>query len=210
MATLHEHWQSTGADFAAGVALLAQHGPDLVTKNILTRLKMLAYTGEQPSAYETGKLAYALGKIGSIDSIQPIQPIQSNQSKQSNQSVKSSDTAKALHKAHSHHHALMVTAETDAERAEHATKIMEEIIPALDEEYDRLKAGGPSNSSDDLKGEPKKSEADKLRRLQSLRTRIGQLKKKLLNPKDLKTKQKYETELAEKTAEKERLEAELS
>jgi len=105
----------------------------------------------------------------------------------------------------------MVTAATDGERGEHATAIMEEIIPKLDAEYDRPKGGAVPQASP-LEG-GKGGDDDgiaKMKRLQSLRTRIGQLKKKLLNPKDLKTKQKYETELAEKIAEKERLEQDLS
>lgn len=246
--TLLRIWQHHyNSDFAAGVQLLARHGPEMVTKNILTRLRVVAFSGQEPNAYEVGKLEYALSKISAVEA--PIDPpegsppqsplrgevrgkpgIQTNKPKASDalppaggagggklsgetDSAITSPRAKELHKAHAHHHALMVTADTDAERAEHAGKIIEEIVPALDAEYDRLKAGGKEEAEQpELAVAPitNKTEADKLRRLQSVRTRIGQLKKKLANPKDLKQKQKYETELAEKEAERDRLQQELS
>ncbi len=211
-----EHWQKSGSDFAAGVALLREHGPDRVTKSIMERLLRVAYTGEQPNAYELGKLTDALGKISLTPGPSPMErgvpltePSTSPLSIGEGSGVRlTSDRAKELHKLHSHHHTLMVTAQDDATRAEHATTIMEEIIPKLDAEYDRLKGNGVESPIEAGKGGD--DGVAKMRRLQSLRTRIGQLNNKLKKPKDLKQKHKYENELAEKTAEKERLESELS
>ncbi len=213
-----EHWQKSGSDFAAGVALLREHGPDRVTKSIMERLLRVAYTGEQPNAYELGKLTDALGKISLTPDPSPemegrrdddaAHPTLPSISGEGSGVGLTSDRAKELHKLHSHHHTLMVTAQDDATRAEHATAIMEDIIPNLDEEYARLKGHGAASPTEAGKGGD--DGVAKMRRLQSLRTRIGQLNNKLKKPKDLKQKHKYENELAEKTAEKERLESELS
>jgi len=218
--TLLEHWQKNGSDFPAGVSLLAQHGSDLVTKTILARLKIVAFTGEQPNTYELGKLTGALGKITTAQLSESLKLSESSPAQQrttnnqqpatSNQQRPTSDKAKELHKLHAHHHTLMATAFTDADRAKHSAIIMQEILPALDAEYARLKGNAEPPGALAVAPILNFTDADKLRRLQSLRTRIGQLKKKLLNPKDLKTKQKYETELAEKEAERDRLQAELA
>lgn len=66
--------------------------------------------------------------------VEPLPPVATEQPKLT------SDEAKRLHKEHAHYHTLMVAATTDEERAMYARKIMDDINPALDREYDRLRA----------------------------------------------------------------------
>ena len=128
--------------------------------------------------------------------------------------VAATDRTRALHKLHSHHHALMVAATTDEERGEHARKIMREILPELDAEYDRIRAGAtaePPQKTVEMEQGPILNTMQMMKRLASVCTRIARLKNHLI-PKapDKKRRAQLEKELTEKTAEKERLENELA
>lgn len=133
-----------------------------------------------------------------------------------------SDRARALHKAHSRAHALMSAAKTDEERAQYAREIMEDILPALDAEYDRLRAEAAAKE----RGETEASTATEpdaptgpilnaadtrtFKKLQSVRSRISTLKGKIKSEKDPAKKAKWQKELQDKTAERDRLEKELA
>ena len=226
--TLHDIWQRDHAgDFAAGVALLVQHNPNAVAKAILARLQTLAATGAYVGNYEQGKLAYALQ--GSLASAQTPDARQGDaMRKTKDQSLKTahepppptqpdpkltSEKAIALHKEHAHVHALMVAAATDDERAKYARDIMQRIIPALDAEYDRLRAAqsGAPIQVDNTGLAPilTTSTAADYKKLQSVRSRISTLKGKIKKETDPKKKAKWERELETKIAERERLEEKL-
>lgn len=234
MSTLHDIWQHHyDSDFAAGVRLLVEHNPGAVTKQILTRLRMLASGADYIGEYERGKLAYALHLTllpADLDAPQPVREKISANPPAAQQEVRvttdapdeklRSDLAIALHKEHSHVHALLVAATTDEQRAEYARDIKERIIPALDAEYDRLREAAKSGA--DLKSRPDAEDnttpgpiltagdARAFKKLQSVRSRISTLRKKIPTEKDPKRKLKLEQELETKLAEKERLENELS
>lgn len=136
----------------------------------------------------------------------------------SNPESLTSDTAKALHKRQSHLHALLTAATTDAERARISKEIMEDIAPALDVEYDRLRAlksgavtepppaAEPASAPSLTKGN-----AADFKKLQSVRSRISRLKNELIPAaKDAKRKTKLEKELSDKIQERERLEKMLA
>ncbi len=132
-----------------------------------------------------------------------------------NAPIVSSPLAKSLHKRHDHVHALLTAAKTDEERAKYAKEIMEDIVPALDAEYDRLRAG--------VQAEPvavhpgsipgtilSTGDARTFKKLQSVRSRISTLKGKIKTEKNPDRKAKLQQELEDKTTEKERLENELA
>jgi len=221
MSTLHDIWQHHYAgDFAAGVRLLADHGPHTVTRKIMQRLQMLAATGAYVGKYESDKLAAALHSIAAGDddtlpppaakkTAAPTAPAAVPTSPEATTTEK----AKALHKAQAYEHAQMVTADTDEQRAQHAIAIMEDIVPALDKEYDALRAGDqePGQQTDEIAVHPilDLGDAKKLKRLQSVRSRISNIKKKLAQAQTPARKQELEKQLAENTAQKELLEKEL-
>lgn len=223
MTTLYDIWlRDSPGDFAAGVLLLARHdGAKHLTRTTWQRLQTLAATGDYIGTYNQGKLenalratlpAVALAKAGNAPTALPPVPVPPPAP---HPSPLTSDKAIALHKEHAHVHALMVAATTDEERAEHARDIMERIIPALDAEYDRLRAAqspGDFKSPGDSEAVPvvaPKPAAD-FKKLQSLRSRISTLRKKIPLEKDPKRKAKLEQELSDKITERERLDAELA
>lgn len=249
MNTLLDTWKKDHAsDFAAGVRLLIAHKPDAVTKNILSRFQKLIATGIKPNKYEVGKLYDALLKISNPVGMPsasapatntpsstpqeaapapaaeqqsappvslPVPPLPSD-----SDPVLTSALAKSLHKEHAHIHALMVSATTDADRARYAKDIIERIIPALDREYDRLRATASgtepaAQEENEMNTTPgpilNSTDMANFKRLQSVRSRISRLKNELIpQADDAKRKAKLEKELAEKLAEKEKLEAALA
>lgn len=223
--TLFDTWKRDHAsDFAAGVRLLTAHNPGAVTRAILSRLQTLATTGDYVGRYEWGKLEYALQRSPSPETApslivtrpQAAVPVP-EQVQQQHGSAMTSDRAKELHKEHAHVHALMVSATTDAERAKYAADIMQRIIPALDAEYDRLRAleqvlQGMEEADQHAPTRPilNKSDASAFKKLQSVRSRISTLRKKLQKEKDPDKKARWERELEAKITERERLENELS
>jgi len=240
MTTLHDIWQHHyDSDFAAGVRLLVEHNPGSVTSNILRRLQELAFTpGSYVGEYEKGKLRNALqGTV--VDTPTPAIPPTGGEFVETTATEKApgtraiavmpplhsgdgkgltSELAVALHKEHSHVHALLVSATTDEQRAEYSRDIMERIIPALDAEYDRLRAESKREMTpnDAMPNDESPApiltagDARAFKKLQSVRSRISTLRKKIPQEKDPKRKLKLEQELEEKLAEKERLEAELA
>jgi len=202
--TLLEYWQQNKGTFAEGVALVKIHCPGALTKKMLQRLNTMAVTGETPGEYELGKLTNALKSTEAPDgttiapSIDEPEPMRESVTVQGN-SPSTTARAKELHKSHAHVHATMVTADTDADRADAAREIMGDIIPELDAEYDKLREG------DTTAEKPAHTPVD-FRKLHSLRTRIARLKKIIPNQKNAQQKAKLEAELADKLAQKAKLE----
>jgi hypothetical protein len=220
MKNLHDYFQQhTDHTFAAAVRLLREHAPRAVTPRMLLRLEQIVLCGEVAGEYEWGKVRGAL-------EASPPGPLSKRRGGDVEESAVDATSpplllerglggeARRLHKEHSHTHALLVSATTDAERAEYARNIMVEIIPALDAHYDALRAGGPESSGHDFDpisvsgGAP--AGADLIRRLQSLRTRVSKITRHLLPAADtLLRKAELEKELETKRAEIARIEANL-
>lgn len=187
--TMLEYWQEHGGGDISAALILLPRGTGLVTKNILRGL-MECEASNRWTDYYRGKLLQALARV-------PYEPVARPQIQTPNltpaveDAPLSSNAARALHKEHSHVHALLVNAATDAARAEYAREIIEKIIPALDAEYDRLRAdAGEVNPSDDLR-----------KRRHVVRTRIRQIKNDLNKPLSQERKktltkalEKYEAE----------------
>lgn len=215
MTTLYDIWDG---NFAAGVALLARHGGSpAITRLAWERLQTIAATGGHVDAYNSGKLETALRSVISQSPAEkegPVPDIEVATSITETSAVAATDRTRALHKLHSHHHALMVAATTDEERGEHARKIMREILPELDAEYDRIRAGAtaePPPKTVEREQGPVLNTMQMMKRLASVRTRIARLKNHLIpEAPDKKRRAQLEKELTEKTAEKERLENELA
>lgn len=221
--TLYDIWlRDSPGDFAAGVRLLAQHdGAKHLTRTTWARLQTLAATGDYVGTYNQGKLEGALQKVDIAPdavpqpALSPPPPVVAPEvpPPAPHPSPLTSDKAIALHKEHAHVHALMVAATTDEERAEHARDIKERIVPALDAEYDRLRAAQSNPTPDpspEKEGGRSTKTASSFKKLQSLRSRISTLRKKIPLEKDPKRKAKLEQELSDKITERERLEAELA
>lgn len=229
MTTLLHIWQTRyHSDFAAGVRLLTEHNPGAVTRSILARLQTLAATGDYVGRYEQGKLEYALHntrldadesafseKTGKAEAPRAV-PTPEQVQQQHDPATLTSDRAKGLHKEHAHVHALMVAATTDEERGRYAADIMQRIIPALDAEYDRLRAeasakASPTGTDGDAPIAPilNATDARAFKKLQSVRSRISTLRKKIAEEKDRDKKAKWQRELEKKEVERDRLQTEL-
>lgn len=226
---------SPDQDFSAGVQLITQYAPGAVTAKILSRLRSIALSGAEPGEYELGKLDAALRDTPAppvirIASEAPVLPMFGNPAWLASVVHIASDApalttirmaknqtgagdwrqgievAKPLHKAHSHHHALMVSATSDEQRADHARKIMEDILPKIDRIYDGARAGEAVEENTDKEppvGNP-------LRRLQSLRTRVSRLRNQLIPGASNSTRRAaLEAELKQKLVEIEALEAQV-
>lgn len=224
--TLLEIWQTEhGSDFATGVQLLAANGGEqYLTRNLWQRMQGLTYPGAYVDTYHAKKLAWAIertttppptpppGERGAATS--PASP--KGAAPATEKAPVTSEKAKNLHKKHGHEHALMVTAKTDEARAEHATTIMEEIVPQLDAEYDRLRSANDESPLEGGKGgdgtAPILNSDDfaALKKLQSVRARISTLKGKIKKEKDPARQKDLEQQLTEKEAERDRLDALLS
>lgn len=232
--TLYDIWTSQyNADFRIGFEMLKKHNPGAVTRQILARLQTVAYSGENPSEYETGKLTSALShthlpesisdseilvttgidatpKVGAVFTVKvpaALPPFRESTTIEA-KTPTTSARAKSLHKEHGHAHAQMVLAETDADRATQATRIMEEIVPSLDKEYDRLRTGG--DSENEGQHDAPLDGAAKLRELHSIRTRISAIKKLLKKPNDKAREAELEKELSDKIIRRDILTQELA
>ena len=224
MTSLLKIWEfHYNSDFAAGVRLLANHdGERHLTKLTFQRLQVLAVSGSTPDAYNLGKLTGALAKIENGDTVtfttgtheQPAKVVFVAPSAKmpDASSPITSAKAKALHKEQAHHHALMVAADSDNERGEHAGEILR-ISKDLDTEYDRLRAQLNPGIEEELEPapspKPEQSAAD-LRRLNSLRSRSAHIRNKLLPKASGKRLADLEKELEKKAAEIQRLENQLA
>lgn len=228
MTTLFDTWKKDYAgDFSAGVRLLTAHKPGAVTRAILSRLQTIAATGDYVGRYEQAKLEYALHNTR-IDDDAPSEnavpaetprevPTPDQLQQQYVARTLTSVRAKRWHKEHAHVHALMVSATTDEERAKYASDIMQRIIPALDAEYDHLRTLEQElqGMEEENKAAPTRpilntTDASAFKKLQSVRSRISTLRKKIAAEKDPDKRAKLERELELKIAERERLENELS
>lgn len=209
------------SDFASGVRLLVEHdGGKYLTKQAFQRLQMLAVSGGPVDGYNLGKLMGALAKVTmhevvnlvqnpsapSIEDALTMYSEKDNEEAPDAAKKLTSPRAIALHKEQSHHHALMVAADTDKERGEHATEILR-ISGELDDEYDRLRGDTPRDMPPPRKA-AKATEG--LRRLQSLRTRIARLSNQLIPAASGERKADLEKELELKQAEAQRLVNELA
>lgn len=228
MNTLLEFFQlHTPHTFTDAVRTLRQHAPGSITPRMMQRLELLVLTGEEPGEYEWGKVRAAMEDSAPPATI-PRQQTAASEIRLDVPPVASAllsplhgiaPETKRLHKQHAHYHALLVSATTDAGRAEYATIIMSDIIPALDAYYDTLRSVGDADTADtaapDFDPIPITGGAvggvDIIRRLQSLRTRVSKIKKHLLPAAPtLARRAELETELEEKQAEIERIEQQIA
>jgi hypothetical protein len=203
---LYEYWAAMpGHTFRSGVELLLQYlTKEACTRQMLVRLQSAAFGTKSPDGYLTGKLHQALRSIpyhydadaattetvaADADDTQPVS------------NTLTSPRARALHKEHSHYHALMVAAQTDQDRAYYSKHIMQRIIAALDAEYDRLRAGGLPDDAPATIAEPAaKAPVTDFQRLHSLRTRVSRIRNKLLPEATGDRLQELQQELADKLA----------
>jgi hypothetical protein len=215
---LYEIWQEAGGAFVRGLELLKKHCPNAVTPQIMTKLEMAQLSGAEPGPYLRGKISDALKKsqlkpdaavVVDLDAEgEFIAAVKFSSTQEVPlKTVTTSNKAKDLHKRHGHLHATMATAQTDAARGAIAREIMEEVVPALDDEYDRLRGGDVEGSE----APPATAGSDSiLRKLNSIRTRIARLRNKLIPAEKNDAKlAKLNAELAAKIAEKEALEAQI-
>lgn len=228
MNTLLDFFQlHTSHTFTDAVRTLRQHAPGSITPRMMQRLELLVLTGEEPGEYEWGKVRAAME-----DSAPPATTVrQQTAASEIRLDVPPVASAllsplhgiapetKLLHKKHAHYHALLCAATTDAERAEYATIIMSDIIPALDAYYDTLRSAGDADTTDtaapDFDPIPITGGAvggvDVIRRLQSLRTRVSKIKKHLIpSAPTLARRAQLETELEEKQAQIDRIEQQIA
>ncbi|MEO6038441.1 MAG: hypothetical protein ABIQ93_08510 [Saprospiraceae bacterium] len=176
---------------------------------MLNRWADLAGKGNEVSPLEYSKLAAALRQI-EVEPTATVSPATASTDAQPmNESgdVVATPETRALHKRHSHHHALMIAAKTDEERAENARIIMEEIIPELDRLYDLQRAKPMPQNADAQATERQTVVGDSFRKLVSVRSRISKLKRDIPNAKTVKRRAELETQLEVKLAEKLRLES---
>lgn len=228
MKTLLQIWQHHyDSDFKAGVKLLIDHeGEQYLSRQTAARLRLLASSDQKPDAYNLGKLQHALSKIKLDETTATFttgmdpepeskiiwtagHPPVSNIQAQGK--VATSAKAKHLHKSHSHYHTLLVNAESDVARAEHAENVLD-ITRQLDEEYDRLRESAIlDNQTADMPPPPAApSSAAELRKLQSLRARVSHIKNKLIPKSSGKRLADLEKELEKKQAEIQRIEPDIA
>ncbi len=206
--TLLDFYIQQRLSFADGVALLRSHqGAALLSTQTWTRLQMLAQQGTPPDKYNLGKLTDALAKIKHhpdhpAATIGPAAPAPTD----AQPNTATSARAKRLHKEHSHHHATMFLATTDAERAAAAEKVLE-VVADLDAEYNRIREGkGMEEDANPAPAEGIRSEAQILRKLQTIRSRISEARRKLSKNLSPQNRQEIEAKLQKLLAEKESLE----
>lgn len=216
METLYDAWQKqSSGDFFAGVRLLLTHNPNAVTSRILIRFQTLLTTGAEPDDYLVGKLTHALRDSPAVQlfELSDIEPeihhsgpiITIRQPGLSDGKIRVEE-AIPLHKQHSHFHAMLVSAKSDSERADHARVIMEDILPTLDNLYDAARHQG-----DQPEPKRKKDGVQTIRKLQALRTRVSLLKNKLIpNAPSVARKAELEKELQLKVAEIETIQNEIA
>jgi len=220
--TLYDTWKKTSdGSFQSAVHLIVMHCPTAVTSNQLARLLKTAARGGWVGEYEWGKVEAALRSTPAGQTPPPAPPLNGRGDVEYTveDSTRPSPLGEGpgvglnrrLHKRHSHHHAFLISATTDAERAEHARTIMLDIIPALDAEYDRLRSTPPPSPLGEGKGVGLNAPGvEEIRRLQTLRVRLSNLKKLIPAAPTIERRQQLETEQAEKQAEAARLEALLA
>ncbi len=225
--TLYDIYTTQHArDFTAGVRLLAEHGGDRhLTRLAWSRMQALAFGGGYVDNYNRGKLENALRQCAQEPGATPASPPTPSPGERGGEGASrggvtplspgegvGGEAAKALHKRHAHTHALMVTADTDEARAGYAREIMQEIVPDLDAEYDRLRAGDTpplEGQGEAIRPILNAHAAATLEKLLSVRSRISNLRGKLKREKDPGKRAKLESELNKKIAERDALQQKL-
>ena len=217
MTNLFDIWQDKhpGGDYAAGVRLLQEAGWGGLTPKIQQDLLAAMITGvwtphlkgKVESGLKRCRAPKIMEELNATEQIQPTttpdRPVATPLSPPAEGGKLSSPTAIKLHKEHSYLHALMVAAKNDRERGRLAKKIMEEIIPALDREYDRLRAGASLPADTEPSAEtPAMTAVDMIKRQNSLRARTSRLRNHMIpNAPNLARKQELEAELSVKEKE---------
>lgn len=185
MGTLYDTYlQLTDRSFASAVRLIRQHAPKAVTPRILMRFEQIVVSGSAPGEYDWGKAEAAMrasppgptsaestGNRGNVAGTPDA-----DQGANASEKPASVGAARALHKQHSHYHAIMVSTTDKATRADAARRIMCEILPALDAHY----SSAPTGTTPPPPSETAPGGEALLRRLQSLRTRVSRLRKHLI------------------------------
>ena len=217
MTNLFDIWQDKhpGGDYAAGVRLLQEAGWGGLTPKIQQDLLAAMITGvwtpHLKGKVESGlKRCRATKPTEETTATEPIKPtttpdrpVAPPSSHPAEGRKLSSPTAIKLHKKHSHLHALMVAAKNDRERGRLAKEIMEKILPALDREYDRLRAGAsPDADNTTNPDETPRTPVEMIKRQNSLRARTSRLRNHLIpNASSLARKQELQAELEAKETE---------
>jgi len=216
MTNLFDIWQDKHpGDYAAGVRLLQSAGWGGLTPKIQQDLLAAMITGvwtphlkgKVESGLKRCRAPKIMEELNATEQIQPTttpdRPVATPLSPPAEGGKLSSPTAIKLHKEHSYLHALMVAAKNDRERGRLAKKIMEEIIPALDREYDRLRAGASLPADTEPSAEtPAMTAVDMIKRQNSLRARTSRLRNHMIpNAPNLARKQELEAELSVKEKE---------
>lgn len=219
MTNLFDIWQDKHpGDYAAGVRLLQSAGWGGLTRSIQSDLLSAMLTGQWTS-YIKGKVEAGLKKCkgGAVDAFAAdsaprfspatatLTPPQTPPTMETGADERklTSPLAVKLHKEHSHLHALMVAAKNDRERGRLAKEIMEKILPALDREYDRLRAGAsPDADTITNSDETPRTPVEMIKRQNSLRARTSRLRNHLIpNAPSLARKQELQAELEAKETE---------
>ena len=217
MTNLFDIWQDKhpGGDYAAGVRLLQEAGWGGLTPKIQQDLLAAMITGvwtphlkgKVESGLKRCRAPKIMEELNATEQIQPTttpdRPVATPLSPPAEGGKLSSPTAIKLHKEHSYLHALMVAAKNDRERGRLAKEIMEKILPALDREYDRLRAGAsPDADNTTNPDETPRTPVEMIKRQNSLRARTSRLRNHLIpNASSLARKQELQAELEAKETE---------
>lgn len=207
---LLQKWESAnGISATTALDLVCAHARHTLTSKVAARLRLIVSGAEKPDAHNLQKLSAALARCPKIGAkAEKPAGAQAEEGTETGtlapQPPLTSAKAKRLHKEQAYHHAMMVSASTDQERAEHAERVLQ-LSKQLDIEYDRLRSGKEEEQSTPAASQASDNYAT-LKRLNSLRARIAKLRNKLIPKAVGKRLADLEAELASKQAEKERLE----
>ncbi len=222
IATMIQQWFNTQGSFVDGVHLLRQAGADRGLVASLERHCQGPYLAPAAQAELKHHLqlfldAHPVEAVEIVEIVEAIPTPLANQTKATPTSSPLGSNlseplpirqlraqAIPLHREHSHVKTLLSVAATDEERYKLAQRIMEQIIPALDNIYDQIRHFEKTGEIPTPK--LPKSEKQKLleafKRMRTLSPRISKLKS-LLKRKDLDgvKRKKYEKELLDKELE---------
>lgn len=196
--------------FNEGMKLLRQHG--VMPGKVLLKAEHLPYV--PPDAMQE-----LINKISALPELKvehqsmrvaaPI-PNRDDQEEVPAEVLRLREKGKRLLKQQSMLHAQLCAAQDDISRHEVATLLMEEVIPQIDEVYDTIRTwekDGVLPASD--RQEIVKDTIEKMRRIETLRTRISKLNTLLKGKISASDRLRYEKELVMKEIEQQELRSEL-
>jgi hypothetical protein len=216
-------WFEKGCHFHDGVDLLRATGGDV-------RPFFRAMNSPSPDAYSRQKLKDALNKAVLGLSNQPISDVPPEKKSYTgfNTEIPSAkravftqnepesvtqlrERARMLHKRHSLVHAQLLPAPDEKARLKLAEEIMEDILPQLDEIYDSIRAWEKDGvaPAPGVANDVVKETVEKMKRVQSLESRLSRLKGLIKNTTIDRDRADYEKEQLAKQVELADLKAEL-